>query len=161
MLDRGWLRLWIAEVDGEPAAADYGFNSGGSHRFFQSGRDPLRQLLGQPGVGGPRAARGDRRGRRGDPLLAGDEEYKSRFTDDDYVAETHVLGSGLPGYAGRLAVSMLHSMPDRMRARVMGAGGIIGATATAMLGEVGAAPSTFIHIEELAATYQAVRPEPA
>jgi hypothetical protein len=30
-----------------------------------------------------------------------------------------------------------------------------------MLGEIGAVPSTFSHIEELAATYQAVRPEPA
>ena len=162
MLDRGWLRLWIAEVDGEPAAADYGFNFGGSHWFFQSGRDPRFDGFSVGSVLMAHAMReAIAEGVEEIRFLAGDEEYKSRFTDDDYVAETHVLGSGLPGYAGRLAVSMLQSMPDRMRARVMGAGGIIGATATAMLGEIGAVPSTFSHVEELAATYQAVRPEPA
>lgn len=37
---RGWLRLWLLDVDGGPRAACYGFRFGGVECFYQSGRDP-------------------------------------------------------------------------------------------------------------------------
>ena len=39
-LERGWLRLWICEVDGSPVAAWYGLRYAGCECFYQSGRDP-------------------------------------------------------------------------------------------------------------------------
>jgi CelD/BcsL family acetyltransferase involved in cellulose biosynthesis len=40
MLAEGRLRLWILELDGEPAAAWQGFRMGGAEWYYQSGRDP-------------------------------------------------------------------------------------------------------------------------
>jgi CelD/BcsL family acetyltransferase involved in cellulose biosynthesis len=39
-LGRGWLRLFVLRLDGQPAAALYGFRYGGVFSFFQSGFDP-------------------------------------------------------------------------------------------------------------------------
>jgi len=39
-LTRGWLRLWILEADGVPAAAWYGFRFGNVEHFYQSGWHP-------------------------------------------------------------------------------------------------------------------------
>lgn len=39
-LANGWLRLWILELDGTPAAAWYGFRYGGAEHYYQSGWDP-------------------------------------------------------------------------------------------------------------------------
>src|SRR5439155_1798028 len=39
-LERGWLRLWILELDNRPAAAWYGFRIGGVETYYQAGRDP-------------------------------------------------------------------------------------------------------------------------
>jgi CelD/BcsL family acetyltransferase involved in cellulose biosynthesis len=39
-LDRGWLRLFVLWVSGEPAAALYGFRYQGTFSFYQSGFDP-------------------------------------------------------------------------------------------------------------------------
>ncbi|MDP9400523.1 MAG: GNAT family N-acetyltransferase, partial [Actinomycetota bacterium] len=38
--ERGWLRLWLAEVDGRPIAARLGFYFAGRAWAYQSGRDP-------------------------------------------------------------------------------------------------------------------------
>ena len=39
-LERGWLRLWMLEVDDTPVAAWYGFRFGDSESYYQAGRDP-------------------------------------------------------------------------------------------------------------------------
>jgi CelD/BcsL family acetyltransferase involved in cellulose biosynthesis len=39
-LERGWLRLFVMRLDGEAAAALYGFRYGRTFYFFQSGFDP-------------------------------------------------------------------------------------------------------------------------
>lgn len=39
-LERGWLRLFVLKLNGEPAAAFYGFRYGGTFHFYQSGFDP-------------------------------------------------------------------------------------------------------------------------
>ena len=38
--DRGWLRLWILEVDGSPVSAWYGFRFGRAESYYQAGRNP-------------------------------------------------------------------------------------------------------------------------
>jgi hypothetical protein len=63
-LERGWLRLWIAEVDGTPVAAWYGFRFGGTEWYYQSGRDPAWDCCGAArptSRASPRAIRGSRR----------------------------------------------------------------------------------------------------
>jgi peptidoglycan/xylan/chitin deacetylase (PgdA/CDA1 family)/CelD/BcsL family acetyltransferase involved in cellulose biosynthesis len=88
-LERGWLRLWLLELDGRPAAAWYGFRFGGVEHYYQSGRDPAFDPLSaafvllahtiraafDDGVGEYRFGRGQ------DP-------YKYRFTDTDPGLET-------------------------------------------------------------------------
>lgn len=39
-LDRGWLRLFVLRLNGEPAASLYGFRYGRTFYFYQSGFDP-------------------------------------------------------------------------------------------------------------------------
>jgi len=88
-LARGWLRLWLLELDGRPAAAWYGLRFGGVEHYYQSGRDPAFDSLSaafvllahtirsafDDGVGEYRFGRGQ------DP-------YKYRFTDQDPGLET-------------------------------------------------------------------------
>ena len=122
MLDRGWLRLWVARIDGEPAAAYYGVRYAGSEWFFQSGRDPrfdslsvgmvlLNHIVHEAFDDGVETFR----------FLAGDEPYKLRLADDDYLAETRLLGSGPIGWVAMVATRTVGSMPDSVRGRLMGA----------------------------------------
>lgn len=98
--DRGWVRLWLLEVDGEPVAANYNFRFAGIESFYQAGRDQtwnrfsvglivlvhaLRSAL-EEGVGEYR-------------LLRGGEQYKYRFADADPGLETVGLGRGAIGGA--------------------------------------------------------------
>lgn len=121
-LERGWLRLWIAEVEGNPIAAWHGFRFGGSEWYYQFGRDPqwdsssiglvllahsLRAAI-EDGV--PRYR-----------LLRGGEAYKARFSTGDpgvvtVAAPRGALGRavvagaraalGMPGPARRVATRM-------------------------------------------------------
>jgi CelD/BcsL family acetyltransferase involved in cellulose biosynthesis len=88
-LARGWLRLWLLELDGRPAAAWYGLRFGGVEHYYQSGRDPAFDSLSAAFVllaHTIRSAFDDgvseyRFGRGQDP-------YKYRFTDQDPGLET-------------------------------------------------------------------------
>jgi len=97
-LRRGWLRLWTMEVDGEPAAAWYGFRFGNVESFYQSGRDPrfdrfsIGFLMLMQTV---RAAFEDGLDRYA--FLRGDEPYKDRLAEADPGLETRALGSGVLG----------------------------------------------------------------
>lgn len=106
LLRRGWLRLWIMEVGGEPVAAWYGFRFQGTEFYFQSGRDPefdqfsvgfliLTQTI--------RAAFDD--GLDEYAFLRGDEPYKFRFATVDDGLETRALGSGALGRAAALGAA--------------------------------------------------------
>jgi CelD/BcsL family acetyltransferase involved in cellulose biosynthesis len=100
-LERGWLRLWLAEIGGRPVAAWYGFRYAGSELYYQSGRDPEWEgtsvglvLMAHT----LRSAVED--GMRDYRLLRGGETYKDRFaTSDPGVVTTAVPATGL----GRLA----------------------------------------------------------
>jgi len=94
-LRRGWLRLWIAELSGMPAAAWYGFRYAGVEWYYQAGRDPRFDRLAVGFVllaHTIRAAFDD--GIREYRLLRGDEPYKARFANGDDPVETVALASG-------------------------------------------------------------------
>jgi CelD/BcsL family acetyltransferase involved in cellulose biosynthesis len=99
-LERGWLRLWLLEVDGRPAAALYGLRYADRELYYQAGRDPE---LDRAAVGfvllvhSVREAFND--GLHAYDFLRGGEEYKDRFTDDDTVVETWAAGRGSLGRA--------------------------------------------------------------
>ena len=96
--ERGWLRLWIAELDAAPAAAWYGFRIGAVDSFYQGGRDPARE---RDSVGFVLMAHTVRdaveNGIATYRLLLGAEEYKRRFANADPEVETVVATRGLRG----------------------------------------------------------------
>jgi CelD/BcsL family acetyltransferase involved in cellulose biosynthesis len=99
-LERGWLRLWLAEVDGKPVAAWYGFRYSGAEWYYQSGRDPAfeRQSVGLVLLAHTiREAMDD--GMREYKLLRGGEAYKDRFATADPGLETVAVGRGVVGWA--------------------------------------------------------------
>jgi CelD/BcsL family acetyltransferase involved in cellulose biosynthesis len=114
----GSLRLWIAYLDGEPAAAWYGFRRGGADWFYQSGRDPRydRQSVGfvlmaqtlrdavESGMGTYK-------------LLLGAEEYKKRFSSREPVVETFVIARNARGRLALKAALAQQSLAARMRRR--------------------------------------------
>ena len=82
--ERGWLRLWILEIDGRPAAGWYGWRLGDVYSYYQAGFDPrfedravgtvmLAHTIEQAASEG--AAVYD--------LLLGDEDYKARFANGE------------------------------------------------------------------------------
>jgi CelD/BcsL family acetyltransferase involved in cellulose biosynthesis len=100
-LEQGWLRLWIAEADGEPTAAWYGWRIGErycyalagmshAHEKLASGRVLLAHTIEQAAAEG--AAIYD--------LMWGDEDYKSRLETARRSCETWFLGSGAASSAG-------------------------------------------------------------
>jgi len=97
-LERGWLRLWLLELDGAPAAAWYGFRFAGVDSYYQSGRDPSRskERLGIVLIiHTVREALQD--GAREYRFLRGGEAYKSRFATSDPGLETLARASGVKG----------------------------------------------------------------
>ena len=118
-LDRGWLRLWTLELDGEPAASWYGFRFAGADWYYQSGRDPrfdrdsvgfvlLSHTIEQAFDAGMSEYR----------LLRGGEEYKGRFASEDPGLETVALARGPRGRVAVRAVLAARSAPGGLRRRL-------------------------------------------
>ena len=83
-LERGWLRLWLLEIDGHPRAAIHGFRLGDVESFYQSGRDPAfddRSVGFVVLLHAIREALAD--GMAEYRLLLGGEAYKYRFANED------------------------------------------------------------------------------
>lgn len=115
-LDRGWLRLWLAEIDGSPVAAWLGFRYEGSEAYYQSGRDPGwdRYSVGFVLlVHSIREAFAD--GMREYRFLRGDEPYKARFAAEDIGLQAVVVGRGPASRTLATAASAL-SRPAATRA---------------------------------------------
>lgn len=92
-LERGWLRLWTAEVDGGPGASWYGWRIGDRYCYALSGmREEYEPLaLGTVLLAHTiEMAAGE--GASVYDLLRGDEGYKRRFQTDRREAGTWVLG---------------------------------------------------------------------
>jgi CelD/BcsL family acetyltransferase involved in cellulose biosynthesis len=119
-LERGWLRLWLAEADGRPVAAWYGFRFAGVESYYQSGRDPDwdRSSVGLVLLAHTiEAAMED--GMREYRLLRGGEAYKDRFATTDTGVETVAVGHGLAGRALVFAGAHAARLPRWMRRRLL------------------------------------------
>jgi CelD/BcsL family acetyltransferase involved in cellulose biosynthesis len=123
-LERGWLRLWILEIAGAPAAAWYGLRFAGAESYYQAGRDPAYDQWSAGFVllsHSIRQAFDD--GMREYRFLLGDEPFKERFAERDDAVET--LGAGRNA-AGKLAVSAaaaVRRLPPGLRRRFVRAAG--------------------------------------
>ena len=99
---RGWLRLWFAELDGECAAAWYGFRFCGVESYYQAGR---AARWADASIGFVLLAHSIREafsdGMREYRFLRGGEDFKYRFADADPGLETIALARGR---VGRLAI---------------------------------------------------------
>jgi CelD/BcsL family acetyltransferase involved in cellulose biosynthesis len=118
-LERGWLRLWVLEADGEPRAAWYGFRFAQMDWYYQSGRDPEweRQSVGFVLLSHTiRQAFDD--GMLEYRLLRGGEDYKGRFASEDRGLETIALPRGVVGRSAVLAARAARSMPAAGRRRL-------------------------------------------
>jgi CelD/BcsL family acetyltransferase involved in cellulose biosynthesis len=98
-----WLRVWVLEIEGQPAATLYGFRFAGVESYYQAGRDPRWDRYH---VGFVLLAHAIRQAAEDSMveyrLLRGSEQYKYRFANADpgleTIGVTHgpVAGIGLP-----------------------------------------------------------------
>jgi CelD/BcsL family acetyltransferase involved in cellulose biosynthesis len=113
---RGWLRLWFAEFDGEPAAAWYGFRFAGTESYYQAGR---ATQWADTSIGFVLLAHSIREafrdGMREYRFLRGGENYKYRFADSDPALESIALTRGR---LGQLIVASVTTL--RRGRRVLG-----------------------------------------
>jgi CelD/BcsL family acetyltransferase involved in cellulose biosynthesis len=118
-LERGWLRLWIAEAKGEPVAAFYGFRFGDADSYYQLGRDPKWDSYSVGLVLLAHTVRdateADRREYR---FLRGDEDYKGRFATADLGLDTIALSHGPAGNLAVAAAKAGLGMPAPIRGRL-------------------------------------------
>jgi perosamine synthetase len=117
-LERGWLRLWMLELDGRPAASWYGFRFGGTESYYQAGRDPAAERWS---VGFVLLAHSIREalndGVSEYRFLEGGEGYKYRFANHDSALETIAL-PGSP--AGRTALAAARVLGGRRTFTALG-----------------------------------------
>jgi CelD/BcsL family acetyltransferase involved in cellulose biosynthesis len=97
-LGRGWLRLWVLEVDERAVALWHGFHVGSVTSYYQAGRDPSfeRQSVGFVLMAHTiRAAIAE--GAAEYRFGRGDEAFKARFATGDPGLDTVVLRRGAIG----------------------------------------------------------------
>ncbi len=115
-LEKGWLRLWFLEVDGDAVAAWYGFRFAGTESYYQAGRDPgwddrsVGYLILMHSI---RTALED--GMSEYRFLRGDEPYKYRFATHDPRLEIVARGRGLPGRAALHGGLLAYQVPALRR----------------------------------------------
>ncbi len=118
-LARGWLRLWFAEVDGEPSAAWLGWRYAGSEWFYQAGRDGRHEDLS---VGMVLLAHTIREACADEigvyRFMAGADSYKLHWANAEYGVETRLVG---PGPVTALAAAGFAAARSRPLARLQAA----------------------------------------
>jgi CelD/BcsL family acetyltransferase involved in cellulose biosynthesis len=111
-LERGWLRLLLLEVDGEPVSCEHGFFFENVYFSYQGGRDPAwdRESVGflvelesmrralEEGAGEYR-------------FLGGEESYKYRFATEDPRLETVVAPATGRGRVAAAAMNAAWHLP--------------------------------------------------
>lgn len=119
-LKRGWLRLWIAEIDGAAVAAWYGWRFAGSEWYYQAGRDPRFDDLSLGFVVLAHTVRAAcQEGVEAYRFLAGGEQYKWRFAEDDLSAETRLLTAGIAARAASRGLAVAAALPGPLKRRAM------------------------------------------
>jgi CelD/BcsL family acetyltransferase involved in cellulose biosynthesis len=97
-LARGWLRLWLLELNGTPVAAWHGFHVGGVTSYYQAGRDPGYDKLSAGFVLLAHTLRAAiEEGATEYRFGRGAEAFKFRFTDEDPGLDSVALARGIPG----------------------------------------------------------------
>jgi len=118
-LARGWLRLWMLDVDGRTVAAWYGYRFGQTEWYYQAGRDPnwdhasVGLVLFVHTV---REAFSD--GMREYRLLRGGEAYKDRFASADHGLDTVAWSRGALARPGVAALRRAADLSPRARRRL-------------------------------------------
>lgn len=83
-LANGWLRLWLMEIDGTPAAAWYGFRFGRAESYYQAGWNPAWASTSVAAVLLVHSIReASQDGMEEYRFLQGDEGYKYRIAEED------------------------------------------------------------------------------
>jgi|SRR5581483_7442221 len=116
-LERGWLRLWIAEAEAGPVGAWYGFRYGDVEYFYQSGRDPAWD---ESGIGAGLLEHSIREafaeGALEYRLLRGGERYKLRYATE----VRRVVTVAVPlSHSGRGATVVAGSLARSARGRAL------------------------------------------
>jgi CelD/BcsL family acetyltransferase involved in cellulose biosynthesis len=114
--ERGWLRLWLLELEGRAVAAWYGFRFGDADWHYQSGRDPTWDRYSVGAVLLARTIRDS--AESGVPrylFLRGGEAYKRRFATGDSGLETLTLGEGSVGQTAQLGAAGVMRLPASVR----------------------------------------------
>jgi CelD/BcsL family acetyltransferase involved in cellulose biosynthesis len=104
-LERGWLRLCVMEVDGEPIAALYGWLIGGRWSYYQAGFDPAWSRH-SPGflLLAETIREAIEEGASEYDMLLGEEGFKSRFaTSSRSVCTVFLAPRGHPAHIGAAA----------------------------------------------------------
>jgi CelD/BcsL family acetyltransferase involved in cellulose biosynthesis len=100
--ERGWLRVWFLELDGQTVAAWFGFFFAGAAFYYQSGRDPAWDKLSVGTLLMSHTIKyAFEDGVREYRFLRGGESYKFRFTSSDAGLETIALAGTR---RGRIAI---------------------------------------------------------
>jgi CelD/BcsL family acetyltransferase involved in cellulose biosynthesis len=113
---QGWLRLWLAEVEGVPVAASLSLRHHGREYLSMTGRDPAwsRWSVGSVLLHHTiREAFAD--GVREYHLLRGDQEYKARYADADDGVITSLVGAPALVWAARAALGAVRRSPQPVR----------------------------------------------
>src|SRR6266850_3678669 len=114
-------RLWLSTLDleGQPAAAWYGFTAGKTVYFYQGGRDPRweRESVGQV-LMGMMIQRAIQQGFRTFNFLRGDDRYKQQWTSDGHMTHEAVIFRS--GWRGRWlrTLDTMAALRARVGARV-------------------------------------------
>ena len=115
-LERGWLRLWILEVDERPVAARFDFEYAGAYHAYNAGRDPA---WNKAGVGLVLRAHTMREAMAGGAaeyrFLRGGEAYKKRFLTEDAGLVTIARGRTWLGRRAAQAGTLLKNSPRLRR----------------------------------------------
>jgi CelD/BcsL family acetyltransferase involved in cellulose biosynthesis len=111
-LERGWLRLLLLEVDGEPVSAELGFVFQNSYFSYQGGRDPgwdrdsVGFLLDVESI-----RRTLEEGAAEYRFLGGEEDYKYRFPTEDPRLETVAVPASRRGRVASVALDAVWRVP--------------------------------------------------
>jgi CelD/BcsL family acetyltransferase involved in cellulose biosynthesis len=131
-LERGWLRLCVMEVDGEPIAALYGWLIGGRWSYYQAGFDPAWSRH-SPGflLLAETIREAIEEGAAEYDMLLGEEGFKSRFaTSSRRVRTVFLAPRGHPAHISAAAGVRLRRawrrLPARPRARARRLAGRLG-----------------------------------
>jgi CelD/BcsL family acetyltransferase involved in cellulose biosynthesis len=105
--DRGWLRLLLMEVDGEPVAFKYGFVFQNAYFAYQSGRNPAWDRRSVGFVVEVESIRRTLQEAVEYRFLGGDEQHKYRYPTEDPRLETIAAPASR---RGRVAVAALDAV---------------------------------------------------